>query len=255
MSLFERAYISADDGSLYSKASSDNENVYFSTRGAFNGTGLKAKGSSDGDSTTLTLSYQHYSGDIRYMKLAYPALTQLPVTEPIIAVDARNGTPIRVTQTTAIGSQQQHVFCTSMSPTALRKKATNLCTDVGQDGMVKERMIDDINLIWTDGPLTSQNITTLRSNDIGLHSAFYAGPILNYDSEPTEHKSGVRVWIPRSETTFDQMAWRPGLSKWIYEQSWQGMNGHVTPVSNDNSDGNTTYIMFLNGHNKPELYW
>ena len=189
------------------------------------------------------------------MKLSFPGLSQLPVPQRSIANNAKNGTPIRVTWTSSSGTQQQHVFCESLI-LASKTQAQLICsTDIGKDGMAKERIMDNVTFTWSDGPLCAQNITALSSNNIGLHSAFYAGPILNYDKTFAEHTSGVRVWIPRSETTFDQMAWRPGLPKWIYEQSWQGMNGHVTPVSNEISGGSTSYIMFVNEHNQLQLYW
>lgn len=127
--------------------------------------------------------------------------------------------------------------------------------DVSTDNEIKERIFNNVTAVWSHGTLNAQKITTIRSNKIGLHSASYDGPILNLDTKPTRHASGGRVWISTSETSFDQWAWRPGFQEWKWEQSWQGKNAHVSPAANDRTRGETTYVMFVDEQNKPELWW
>lgn len=128
-------------------------------------------------------------------------------------------------------------------------------TDIGKDTMLKQRIFDNSTFSWADGPVNKQNIRVLDSDKIGLHSSYYADPIINSDSNISQHTPGIRLWVAKSETTFVQLAWRPGFSHWIYEQSWQDLNGHVDPAGNDLQPGHTAYVMFVDHHEEVNMYW
>lgn len=68
---------------------------YFSTQGAFNGSGIAlASQSFQGDEQgTMVLYYQHYTGTIRYKQLRENDWVGGTLSE-VVAFDAKNGTPI-----------------------------------------------------------------------------------------------------------------------------------------------------------------
>jgi hypothetical protein len=68
---------------------------YFSTQGAFNGSGIAlASQSFQGDEQgTMVLYYQHYAGTIRFKQLRDGKWVGGTQSE-IVAYDAKNGTPI-----------------------------------------------------------------------------------------------------------------------------------------------------------------
>ena len=106
-----------------------------------------------------------------------------------------------------------------------------------------------------DGPLNAMNLKALDSAQVGLKACLYFGPIANADLAGTDPMTGIRLFVASSETTFEQLSWRPGMPQWIWEQSWQDKNGHATPGCYNWAAGQTTYTMFVDLDDNIELFW
>lgn len=90
-------------------ASPSGDSRFISSRGAFNGTGIRAN--FDKGSSVMTVFYQHYTGDIRLIKVNWPSMSLIQSPQELIATDAKNGTSIGSTSITPPGLDQQHIFC------------------------------------------------------------------------------------------------------------------------------------------------
>ena len=99
------------------------------------------------------------------------------------------------------------------------------------------------------------NLKALDSDHVGLKACLYLGPIGNANLAGITATSGVRLFVASSDTTFEQFAWRPGMSKWIWEQTWRNKNGHASPGCFTWAKGQTTYSMFVDFDDNIELYW
>lgn len=130
-----------------------------------------------------------------------------------------------------------------------------LFTDIGNDNMLKQRRLDNLTYVWSDGLLNQMNIKALDTGQVGLQACFYEGPINNIDLNDTDKQTGMRLFVATSETTFDQVAWRYGLPHWEWEQSWQNLNGHASPACFGWDVGTTTYVMFIDLQNTVNMYW
>ena len=174
----------------------------------------------------------------------------------VVATDAKNGTPITALETNPEGTQEWHVFCelSRSGETELDGVLTPF-QDVNKDNLVRQRSLDNITYVWTDGPLNDMNLKTLDADKIGLQVTWYGGTISNVDLNGTDHMTGMRLFVATSETTFDQLAWRSGLPQWIWEQSWPNQNGHANPACYSWAKGTTTYVMFVDLDNKINMYW
>ncbi|RDI84624.1 hypothetical protein Vi05172_g5484 [Venturia inaequalis] len=116
--------------------------AYHSTKGAFNG-------------SLYTVYYQHHTGTIRYVQLSTSGKFEGGSLSEIVASDAKNSTAISVVnyvvdanQTNA--SSVSHVFY------------------VGKDGFVKQRTWSNTSVLWTDGPVTAQELKVYDADRVGL---------------------------------------------------------------------------------------
>ena len=106
-----------------STTSSTHIPLYFSTRGAFNGTSIAVTKDRNGQNLTssapgsfnkwnLVLVYQHYTGELRWMQRIYLSSTWVGGSAyDVVATDAKNATPISVNFKEAGGVAYHHVFC------------------------------------------------------------------------------------------------------------------------------------------------
>ena len=98
--------------------------AFLSTRGAFNGSGIAVLNPQEFINLTsgavqqfptnqgnLQLFFQHHSGEIRWMELAWPYTWRGGSVSDVVATDAKNGTPISAIEFYSGGMQQWHVFC------------------------------------------------------------------------------------------------------------------------------------------------
>jgi hypothetical protein len=92
---------------------------YYSTKGAFNGTGIALAGESwlGTDHSIVNVYFQHWSGQIRFMQLNTEGSWVGGTESEIVASDAKNSTPIS-TVAYAMNSTEKvsHLLCTSQKP-------------------------------------------------------------------------------------------------------------------------------------------
>lgn len=85
--------------------------AYYSTTGAFNGSGIAIASASFISQGQISLFFQHYTGSIRYMQLLNSGDWMGGTTSEIVADDARNGTPIAAVPYSNDGLDFIHIFC------------------------------------------------------------------------------------------------------------------------------------------------
>ena len=120
--------------------------------------------------------------------------------------------------------------------------------------MLRQRTINRNTYTWNNGPLNDLNISVLDANRVGLEACQYLGLIAGVSSERTAGH-GVRLFVATSNDTFEQLSWYPGMSSWIVERRWSGMNGHASPTCFGWGKGHTFYTWFVNAANTIEMWW
>lgn len=128
-------------------------------------------------------------------------------------------------------------------------------TDVGEGNKLRQRTMDNVTLAWRPGLLNDLDITTLDSNRSGLIACYYDGPVDSDSYNSSSDYSSIRLFVATGETTFEQLSWQPGMSSWVIEQQWSGMNGHAQPACNGWSPGSVTYVMFVDEDDQVAFYW
>lgn len=106
--------------------------AYYSTSGAFNGSGIGFAGAAmkSTEKGEYSIYYQHHSGQIRYVQLDSNNKFLGGTSSEIVASDARNATRLSVVQYVLDAVSIWHVFY------------------VGQDGFLKERIWTNESSIW-----------------------------------------------------------------------------------------------------------
>ena len=171
------------------------------------------------------------------------------------------GTPIsthRLVQANPDGDvAYNYVFCELCCDPRINTGPLRLTAeaDINKDNILKQRTIDNNTYTWSDGLINDLNITTLASDRVGLSVCWYYGPIMNSNMDFISGISGMRLWVATSAATFDQYAWRLGMSDWVYEQNWVDMNGQANPACHTPFLGNSTYVMFVNQTGAVDFYW
>lgn len=121
--------------------------------------------------------------------------------------------------------------------------------------MLRQRSIDNLTYTWTDGLINDMKVKMLDDDRVGLRACFYSGPIDGVNLNGTSSLAGIRVFAATSENTFDQLAWRSGLSDWVWEQRWMSLNGHASPACMGWARGSVTYVMFVNDNDAVNVFW
>ena len=87
--------------------------AYYSTTGAFNGSGIAlAAQSFDTGKGALVVYFQHWTGEIRYMQLSDPSNSWIGGSaDEVVALDAKNGTSLSVVSYSINGTNSVHLFC------------------------------------------------------------------------------------------------------------------------------------------------
>ena len=82
--------------------------AYYSTTGAFNGSGFTLISESSG----IHLYFQHWTGEIRHMQRSSDGVSWYGGSaSDIVAVDAKNGTTLTAVSYAANGTNSWHLFC------------------------------------------------------------------------------------------------------------------------------------------------
>lgn len=90
---------------------------YYSTQGAFNGSGIALASQSfagAGETATqgsLVMYFQHHSGEIRWSQLSQEGQWLGGSSSEVVAVDAKNNTPLSAVAYSVQGVNHWHLFC------------------------------------------------------------------------------------------------------------------------------------------------
>ena len=126
---------------------------------------------------------------------------------------------------------------------------------MGEDNQLRQQTTDNETFMWHPGFVDDLNITTLDADKCGLVACYYNGPIDDPSYNASSGDSGIRLFVATSESTFQQLAWQPGMQSWVIEQQWTGLNGHAQPACNGWSPGSVTYAMFVDDDDQVAFYW
>lgn len=187
--------------------------AYYSTSGAWNGSGIAIAAAKPGVDQSLFAFYQDPTGMLQYTLLN--AQGQWSQVGPVNAgsYKALNGTPIS-TVNHQLGNQLVwHVFYIDVNYTIRERIITNTTTDGPAP-------------IWKDGPLSSQNLKTWKSTSIGLQACYWGNYYGQWSYSPTVASAGIHLWYASDATVFQQYSWTNGTSTWTFDQQWNDLSGN-----------------------------
>lgn len=225
---------------------------YFSTQGAFNGSGIAlASQSFQGDEQgTMVLYYQHYTGTIRYKQLRENDWVGGTLSE-VVAFDAKNGTPISAVAYALNNVSTWHIFY------------------IDVDNHIRQKTNSNVTNIWQDGEINQLNLTAMDAESVGMQACWYGSfygdtdyadlkPTVTADgSNATTYSTevGMHIWYASDATTFQQYGWRDGYDNWEKQDNWTDMNGHAGVGCYSWGPGTVTYTIMVNSENTAEIWW
>lgn len=190
--------------------------AYYSTSGAWNGTGIAIAAAKPGVDQTLYAFYQDPSGLLQYTLLN--AQSQWNLVGPVNAgsYKALNGTPISAVNHQLGNQLVWHIFYIDVDYIVRERIITNTTTDGPTP-------------IWKDGPLSSQNLKAWKSTSIGLQACYWGNYYGLWSYSPTVASAGIHLWYASDATVFQQYSWTNGTSTWTFDQQWNDLsdNGGV----------------------------
>jgi hypothetical protein len=90
---------------------------YYSQTGAFNGSGIAlasqsfARDLSQGTQGAIVLYFQHHTGEIRWIQLSSTGEWHGGSSSEVVAVNAKNSTPLSAVAYSSQGVDTWHIFC------------------------------------------------------------------------------------------------------------------------------------------------
>ncbi|KAH9832708.1 hypothetical protein Tdes44962_MAKER00188 [Teratosphaeria destructans] len=229
--------------------------VYFSTRGAFNGSGIAFASQSFSPSIQTsthgiaTVYFQYYDGTVRFVQLSPEGKWQGGDISTIVASDARNSTPLSAVSYSVNGTSSWHLFY------------------IDRENRVRQRSNSNMTNVWTDGPINSANIVAYSADQVGMQACWYGNDYGNFDSRQTSPSgqggfiahpasdAGINLWCAINATAFQQWVWRASTGEWTYEQDWSDKNGHAGVGCYSWGPGTVTYVTFVNTQDTVEFWW
>lgn len=121
--------------------------------------------------------------------------------------------------------------------------------------------------LWTQGPLTAQNLQVYDSPSSGLQACWkgnYYGDsdFTNFPTNngkpneiPFDNRLGMNIWYALDNSTFQQYAWYAGNADWQQIKKWQGFNTQAGVACYSWGTGTTQYAMMTNKAQAVEMYW
>lgn len=143
--------------------------AYYSTTGAFNGSGVALADVNFGIDNSIYLFYQKYNGEID--QLIYESNGQWTFVTTV-ATDAKNATPLSTVAYIVNSVATWHLFY------------------VSQNNQLKQRVQSNASSfqtnIWQDGPLNSLSLPVYNANMVGMQACYwgnYYGSLQDYDGQ------------------------------------------------------------------------
>ncbi|TKA81928.1 hypothetical protein B0A55_01921 [Friedmanniomyces simplex] len=201
-----------------------------------------------GTQGSLVMYFQHHSGEIRWQQLSSQGAWLGGDVSEIVAVDAKNSTPLSAVAYAMNGTSTWHIFY----------------IDVNNN--IKQRTNSNTTNVWVDGPLNLANVTANDADTVGMQACWYGSDYGDSDYTHTPLPSqggnaaypnevGMHLWYASDDTTFQQLGWRDGDAAWTFQQSWVGYNGHAGVGCYSWGPGTVTYVMFVDLNNTVNFYW
>lgn len=221
---------------------------YFSTKGAFNGSGIAtASDWSNLQGNTLNFWYQHFTGEIRWMNFNVLNGSWTPrmngTTPYIVAADAKNSTPIAAVAFAENNTGTTHLFY------------------IDTDNYVRQLTFTNITEEWHPGPFNEMNVKALDADLVGLQVCFFDdiypnSAYYNNNSDAIVRADyGMNLWVAVDNVTFQQYLYVDSEGQWTERMSWNNYNGHSGLGCYTWAKGNTSYVMLENLDNSIEVWW
>lgn len=142
--------------------------AYYSTQGAFNGSGVALADVNFGVDNSIYVFYQRYSGEIEQVIYEADGSWHF-VTQ--VATDAKNSTPLSTVAYIVDSVATWHLFY------------------IANDNTVRQRVQNNASQyqtnIWEDGPLNALNLTAYDGDSVGMQACYfgnYYGSLGDYDN-------------------------------------------------------------------------
>lgn len=221
-------------------------NAYYSTSGAFNGSGIAIAAANTEENQSLYAFYQDPSGMLQYTVM--DPTGQWNIVGPINSgsYKALNGTPLSAVQhilggQTASAQAVWHLFYIDEDYTVRERVITNTTTN-------------SISPVWTDGPLSEKNLKTWQSDTIGLQACYWGNFYGQWSYDDTVASEGIHIWFASDATVFQQYSWTNGTDDWNFDRQWNDLSGNGG-VGCQTWYSMTEYVWFVNTKNELAMYW
>ncbi|KAL8952386.1 MAG: hypothetical protein Q9222_001695 [Ikaeria aurantiellina] len=223
-----------------------------SRTGAFNGSGiaLASQSFASGGYGSIVMYFQHHTGEIRSIQLGSDGAWNGGDAREIVAVDAKNGTPIAAVAYSRNNTAWWHIFYISTN---------NLITEIVNSNKTN---------VWSPGPLNDLNLRAMDDQKVGLqacwYGSFYSDTAYNHSPVPgqsntTASKSdqtvGIHLWYGKDPTTFQSVGWTYGDSAWQMQQTFDGYNAHAGVGCYSWGPGSDTYVFFMTPSDELSILW
>ena len=227
---------------------------YYSHIGAFNGSGIALASQSftkeleSGTQGSIVMYFQHHSGEIRWVQLSSSGQWLGGSVSEVVAVDAKNSTPLSAVSYSVIGQNTWHIFY------------------IDQQNTIKQRSNSNTTNVWVDGPINNLNLKANDADQVGMQACWYGSdygdsdykhtPLPGQNSNSSYSNSvGMHMWYASDSSTFQQLGWRYGDTVWAHQGSFENKNGHAGVGCYSWGGGTVTYVMMVNQKNTVEFYW
>lgn len=244
--------------------------AYISKKGAFNGSGIALAGEiwNPTTGTLFTVYFQHHTGDIRFMKYTSGQKWIGGGITETVATNAKNATPISAVSYAANSTQ---FVSSTITTLAIALTFQFHVFYVGDDNMVKQVTQTNESTstqLWTEGPLTRQNLQVYADAPASGLQACWKGNFYgdvdykkfssvdkNINDIPFDNRLGMNIWYAADNSTFHQYAWFAGSPDWKFIQKWQGFSTQAGVGCYSWGTGTTQYAMMVNKGEDVEFYW
>ncbi|KAL8728501.1 MAG: hypothetical protein Q9181_005320 [Wetmoreana brouardii] len=223
-----------------------------STTGAFNGSGiaLASQSFASGGYGSIVMYFQHHTGQIRSTQLSSDGTWHGGDATEIVAVDAKNGTPIAAVAYARNNTAWWHIFYIS---------ANNTITEIINSNKTN---------VWSPGPINDLNLQPMNDPNVGLqacwYGSFYSDVSYNHSPVPGQNNNiasqsdqniGIHLWYAKNPTTFQSVGWTYGGNEWDLQQTFERYNGHAGVGCYSWGPGSNTYVFFINMENELNILW
>ncbi|KAI4114233.1 MAG: hypothetical protein LQ338_008028, partial [Usnochroma carphineum] len=223
-----------------------------SRTGAFNGSGIALASQSfdAGGYGSIVMYFQHYTGEIRSAQLSSDGTWNGGDAREIVAVDAKNGTPIAAVAYARNNTAMWHIFY------------------INTNNTITEIVNSNKTNVWRSGPINDLNLQAMDSANVGLqacwYGSFYSDAAYNHSPVPGQSNNtvsssdqtvGIHLWYAKGPTSFQSVGWTYGDTAWQLQQTFDGYNGHAGVGCYSWGPGSDTYVFFMDSDNELNILW